>query len=270
MSFIYLWIAAQIIGEMLPISSSGHLALLECFLKKYKNFDIHAFFEKQKVPIKDVYYFLHVPTLIVITLYFGMSWISLVFHKGSVEIKPIIWVFIADCIVALFYFGLQRIKVNFPLIIGFIITVLALFFTAFCSVNGSNLEWQYHDALLLGIAQGIALLPGISRLAFTCAAGCWLGYSLVDSFFLSWTIQAPLMAAACAKSIIDLIRSGKLAQLLNPRSGLVMLVSGIASGAAFMLMVYMIHANTFFWWGLYMFIPMMFWFMVRDPSTGSG
>ena len=256
MFYIYIWIAAQIIGEMLPISSSGHLALLECFFKIHKNFDTNAFFEKQKIPLKDVYYFLHLPTLIVVTLYFGMRWISLVFHNGNIEFKPILWVFVADCVVALFYFGWQRIKINFPLVVGFAITMLALFFTAFCT-SGSQIEWQYRDALLLGIAQGIALLPGISRLAFTCAAGCWLGYSLVDSFFLSWAIQAPLMAAACAKSIIDLARAGKLAQLLNLRMGLVMLVSGIASGAAFMLMVYMIHANTFFWWGWYMFIPMM-------------
>jgi undecaprenyl pyrophosphate phosphatase UppP len=297
MILIYLWICAQIILEMVPISSSSHLLMLQNFFKRSYKVDIEDFFAHKKIPLKTIYYFLHGPTLVVVFWYFAPQWFSFVFKNNTVNMQPLIWIGIADSITLIFYLCMQhtnplslikkavrldrgpqarverssfapspssgapstRTGKSYSLTSGFIITMLCLFYTAWCSGGKSILEWQYADAIILGCAQAIALLPGISRLAFTCAAGCWLGYSLPDAFCLSWLIQAPLMAVACAKSIKDLISTGKLSQVLNLRMGLVMLVSGMVSMALFMLVTYMVTTGTFFWWGWYMFLPIMFY-----------
>ncbi len=246
MNFIYFWIAAQIILEMLPVSSSTHLYLLQEFFKKRYNV----------VTLKDFYYFLHLPTLIIVTTYFGRSWLQLLFDAGTLNVKPLIWVMIADGITGITFLLMRKSKKEFPIYIGLCVTACALWLTAWCLSTHSIGVWQYHDAIILGIAQSAALLPGISRLAFTCSVGCLLGFSLIDSFFLSWLMYAPLMAAACAKSILDLYKQHALKQLLNPPVLLVIIMSGVVSYVVFMAVTMMINANTFFLWGWYMMLPL--------------
>ena len=257
--FIYCWIFAQIVLEMLPISSSSHLAILQSLFKKYFSFDVNNYFADKKIAIKPVYYYLHFPTLFIVLLYFGKHWLSLVFHDSIIDPTPIIWVMIADIITVLLYIMMHVIRIPFSIRIGFFITAMALFSTAWCAGGQPIIQWHYSDAIILGLAQGIALLPGISRLAFTCAAGCWLGFSLIDAFCLSWLIQAPLMFAAFAKSIKDLLQTGRLHEILNLPMSLAMLVSGGISYAVFLLVVSMINLHILYFWGWYMIVPFVVW-----------
>ena len=246
MIFIYFWIAAQIIVEMLPVSSSTHLYVLQEFFKK----------RFTAIELKDFYYFLHLPTLIIITAYFGRSWLQLVFDAGTLNVKPFIWVIIADGITGISFLLMRKSKKEFPVCAGLCITAAALWLTAWSCGTRSIGVWQYHDAIILGFAQSVALLPGISRLAFTCSVGCLLGFSLVDSFFLSWLIYAPLMAVACAKSILDLYKQHALKQLLNLPIALVIIISGVVSYLVLIMITMMITTNTFFLWGWYLMLPL--------------
>lgn len=252
---IYIWMAAQIILEMFPISSSGHLQLLEVFYKKYADLDIPDFFKQRAVTLKTIYYFLHGPTLFVVLIYFFSQWYSLVFSIHGLNMRPILWVAIADFITLLLYLLLQRIKIPFSLGIGFIVTMMSLFYTAWWP-GSKLLNWHYTDALIVGFAQGVALLPGISRLAFTCAVGCFLGFSLYDAFCISWLIQVPLMAAAFAQSIWKLWGTNKLKQLINMPLALIILISTAVSWMVLQIMIQAIHANLFFVIGWYMIIPL--------------
>jgi undecaprenyl pyrophosphate phosphatase UppP len=278
MLFISFWIAAQIILEMLPISSSGHLWLLRTVFKHFYAFDVERYFStrskdlapsergiQKNIDIKTVYYFLHGFTLAVILLYFGTQWIGFVFHDATIDFKPLLWVGVADSITAFFYFLLQKKTLNIPLSCGFIITALCLFLTAWCSGTLPITEWNFMEAVILGLAQSVALLPGISRLALSVAVACWLGFSLIDTLSLSWMIQAPLMGAACAKSSYELLKTCNYQQLLNLRMGLVMLISSGISWYALRLVVYTVQENMLYLFGWYMFVPLIVWGLMH-PS----
>ena len=256
MFYVYVWIAAQIIIEMLPISSSGHLELLELFLKKFAGFDIKKAFPNPD-PVKAFYYFLHGQTLIIICGYFFSRWCQLIVSPRGIQL--ILCLIIADLITLCCYFLFQKIKIRFPLGLGFLITALALFSTAWCSGDISIELLSFTDAAILGLAQGLALLSGISRLALTCSIGCWLGFSLIDAFFLSWMLQAPLMAGAFAKSLKDLYELGALKQVLNLPMSLVMLGSSGISAVIMGILVLMIRNNTYYYFGWYMLVPLLLW-----------
>ncbi len=276
MLFISLWIAAQIIFEMLPISSSGHLWLLQTVFKHFYAFDVEGYFStrlkclprsergiQKNVDIKTVYYFLHGFTLAVILLYFSKQWVGFVFHDATIDIRPLIWIGIADAITVFFYLLLQKKPFVFTLGLGFSITALCLFSTAWCSGNVPITEWNLIHAVILGGAQSIALLPGISRLALSVAVACWLGFSLGDALSLSWMIQAPLMGAACAKSSYELLKACNYQQLLNLQMGLVMLISSGISWYALQLVVYTVQENTLYLFGWYMLVPLVIYGGIR-------
>jgi len=256
--------ATQIILEMLPISSSSHLLVFEKLVKRYFSCDIAKFFAQRNLTLKTIYYYLHVPTLIIVLLYFSSSWWSFIFHDQIIDFRPLIWIAIADSITLLFYLSMQYYHYTFTLRFGLLISAVALFSTIWCFGNKSIELWYYSDAFILGCAQGIALLPGISRLAFTCAVGCWLGFSLTDAFSISWLIQVPLMGAASLKSILDLWQARRLNEVLNLPISLVMLISGSISYIAFLMVVYMIKMQIFYLWGWYMVLLFLIWGWLKD------
>jgi|GEM_PF-3047159 undecaprenyl-diphosphatase len=263
MILIYLWIALQIIIEVLPISSSGHLQLFEGIVSKYANLDIKNFFAVRKINIQDIYYFMHLPTVGAILICFGASWYSLFFNHIQSGMQLLLMIGIIDCITALLYWIKKRYQLSWPLGIGFVITACCSFFIAFHAQGMRLLSLNFFDAIILGVMQGIALLPGISRLALTTATACFLGFALPQAWSLAWLIYMPLMIAASAKSIIKLILTNKLNELLNPRVAFVMLGSGIVSLVIVQWITWFIQPTLFFFFGLYMVMPLAVWLLLR-------
>src|SRR3990172_6146444 len=169
MSIVLLWIATQIITESLPISSSSHIKLLEIFFNWQP--DVPAHFDD----------FLHGPSLIVIALFFFNRWYGLLlggFQTISLLYATVVRVVIAATVTVAIYFFLHVVPLqqHFPLLIGLIITMLSLFSLWWCSRDNYESP-TITKAVVLGFAQGVALLPGISRLGFTYVVAHWLQWS---------------------------------------------------------------------------------------------
>ncbi len=81
------------------------------------------------------------------------------------------------------------------------------------------------DALALGLAQACALVPGISRNGATLAAARWRGFTREDANVLSRHVALPLIAAATALKGTRLLRRG-----LPPRTGAAF---ALGTGASF-------------------------------------
>lgn len=79
MVLVYIWIALQIIIEVVPISSSGHLQLFQEILWQYRTINIADFLSKRGIVIEQLYYLMHLPTLIAVLICFWSSWITLFF-----------------------------------------------------------------------------------------------------------------------------------------------------------------------------------------------
>ncbi len=64
------------------------------------------------------------------------------------------------------------------------------------------------DALLIGLAQSLALLPGVSRSGSTLTAGLLRGMRRADAARFSFLLGMPITAAAGAKGLFDVLQAG--------------------------------------------------------------
>ncbi len=95
-----------------------------------------------------------------------------------------------------------------PLLVAvtLIITGLMLLATRFISRQQSDLTaWK---ATLIGLAQALALLPGISRSGSTISTALFLGISQEQAARFSFLMVLPLIAAATGLEIMDLLEVG--------------------------------------------------------------
>lgn len=205
----------QGIAEFLPISSSGHLAVA-----------------KELLHLRDVPMFydiiLHIATLLAIFIvYWKTIWrlittaVRFIFRKTDASDKNDLN-FIASVLIATFFtavigFALKDLVENLPVkIISllFIVTGILLLVcdkfaenkTAVASVvvENKNTTIKLRSAVIVGIVQGLAVFPGISRSGSTISAGllCGIRRSRIAEF--SFILSIPSILGAF---ILDLVGS---------------------------------------------------------------
>ncbi len=72
------------------------------------------------------------------------------------------------------------------------------------------------QALLIGLAQGLAIAPGISRSGATIAAGRFSGFSRADAARFSFLLATPVIAGAGGLQLVKLAASGTLGEAFGP------------------------------------------------------
>jgi len=200
--FLFL-VSAQIILESFPISSSGHLLLIENF--------IHLFYPDAYISVFNniiVSHFLHGPTALVLAIFFYDRWSFLLFHIKrcwAIILKLIFFAFVADLITFPFFIFLRKIIdcSFFPIGIGFLISAAALFSLNFCQRKTYS-RLTISKVAIIGVAQGISLLPGISRFGLTFVTACCLGIRPSKAFAFSFAIQWPLIMFGFLESLLFL------------------------------------------------------------------
>lgn len=205
----------QGIAEFLPISSSGHLAVA-----------------KELLHLRDVPMFydiiLHIATLLAIFIvYWKTIWrlittaVRFIFRKTTEadknDLNFIAAVLIATCFTAVIGFALKDLVENLPVkIISllFIVTGILLLVcdkfaenktaVASVAVENKNTTIKLRSAVIVGIVQGLAVFPGISRSGSTISAGllCGIRRSRIAEF--SFILSIPSILGAF---ILDLVGS---------------------------------------------------------------
>ncbi len=145
----------QGVAEWLPISSSGHLVLFESWLSiKEANLSFDVF--------------LHVASLLVILLFFKKQIIDIIKapFDSKENLKANWWWFIiiSNIFTAIIGYSLYQNIESFRTVASvsnwFLVTAILLLSSKF--VKGEkSLTWKH--AIVLGIVQGLAVLPGLSR-----------------------------------------------------------------------------------------------------------
>jgi len=187
----------QGITEWLPISSSGHLALTQVFLGLK---EVPIFFDVM----------LHFGTLLVVLAFFRQNiadsireWRKFKYEReGKFLIKVLLGV-VPTALVGIVV-G-EVLKQFFTDILAVSAALLITGSVLFASkhVEEGNDEVGFHQAFLIGVAQGISLIPGISRSGFTIAVGLLLGIKREEAFKFSFTIFVPAVLGALAKTFLD-------------------------------------------------------------------
>ena len=244
---LFLWILIQIIGESLPISSSGHVQLMQ----KIGNISL------QNAWIVD--FLLHGPTIIILLLCFFSIWWKNIFSAHKFK-EALCFVFIADLITTIFWalkISSYSLVQSYFLPIGFCITAVCLYFSYYVQ-GDKKFEWSKGDAVILGLVQAVSLLPGISRFAATYWASIWLRYEKRTAVSISFLIQLPLLCAGFLKGGLALRNDPALfISLMQLWVFLTVLLASIISYFLFCLILRLIEKNRLWYGAYYMIIPII-------------
>ena len=190
--------------EFLPISSSGHLVLVQGLLPGFS----------QPGVLFDVT--LHIGTLVAVCLYFWRDlWNMLLsllspHREEAEENRRLLWLLIVGSVPTALI-GLlfrKQFEAMFNDIFGagiwFIITGILLFLTDRVMTPGRPLSaMKGLDGVIIGIAQGLAIIPALSRSGATIAAGVFLGLERGLLVRYSFLLSIPAVAGAFVLELIS-------------------------------------------------------------------
>ena len=185
----------QGVSEFLPISSAAHLILAS---------NIYEF--KNQSLLIDIS--LHLGSLLAILFYFRNEIFNLknnlnLFYKIIVATLPLI-------ITGYFLYstGIIYELRNIKVIVWTTFAGAILLYIADRRKIFNNLEnsFNFKSALIIGLFQIIALIPGTSRAGITITAGRILGFDRTDSTKISFYLSIPALAGASAIGIKDLLK----------------------------------------------------------------
>jgi len=206
----------QGLAEFLPISSSGHLAIAQNLLGMET--EVPVFF--------DV--LLHLGTLlavfvaywkdiceIVVEFFRGVG--DIVHHTTPKQVPParrmILLIIVATLpLVAVLPFhekvqalGDNMVFVGAALVVtGFLLFACDLVRKGRKTAKSATLI----DALVVGVGQAIATMPGISRSGMTITAGCFCGYERSFAVRFSFLMSIPAILGANVLSLVDAFKDG--------------------------------------------------------------
>ena len=207
----------QGVAEFLPISSSGHLAIARNLLNMEGAGDIPEFF--------DV--LLHLGTLVavfvaywsdirdmVVELFRG---IGLARRSTPTPVPPARRMILLIVIGTLPLFAVLPIRKtvqglgdNMYFVGAALIFTGILLFLCDRVRKGRKTERSatWLDALLVGVGQAVATLPGVSRSGMTITAGCFVGYERRFAVRFSFLLSIPAVLGANILSIKDAVAAG--------------------------------------------------------------
>lgn len=241
----------QGLSEFLPISSSAHLALTPWLLgwpAPGLAFDVA----------------LHLGTLIALVWFFWQEWITLgkaffsILRKRKLETESerrVAFVVVATIPGALAGYLLQdyaKTIFRTPVLTGVMLIVMGVILWA---VDRSarqdrgitNMGWR--DAILIGLAQMFAIVPGVSRSGSTITAGRALGLTREAAAVFSFLLSLPIITAAVVFEGRHAIENGITAPIV---AGVI--ASAISGWLAISVLLKFISRNSYGVFALYRLI----------------
>lgn len=198
----------QGLSEFLPVSSSAHLVFTSNFYKVFKNIPI------AEQSTQEVFFdiMLHLGTLIAVLIYFrkdiweickALSEALKSRDFSSYNAKLGVYIIagtVVTIVLALPFNEVANHLVFHPALVGglLIITGGVLFYSEYLSKkreqNSSSLNLK--QSLLIGLAQGFAVLPGFSRSGWTIATGLFTGLDRPTAARYSFLLSIPIILGA--------------------------------------------------------------------------
>jgi undecaprenyl-diphosphatase len=228
----------QGLTEFLPISSSGHLILVPWL------FNWHFLLENPGLN-KTFDVALHLGTFVAVLAYFWrevvrliVAWFRSIGRRSLAEPEAkLAWLLLVSTIpAALVGVALESFitdQLGRPWIIAVAMIVFAGFMYAVDHIakldrDLGSLGWG--GAVLIGVAQALALIPGVSRSGVTMMAGLLLRFDRESAARYSFLLSIPVIGGAAAFKALEVAKDGLPAGTATPF--LVGMVSAAVSGLA--------------------------------------
>jgi undecaprenyl-diphosphatase len=200
----------QGLTEFLPVSSTGHLVLAE----------------KAMGVSQDRYGLsfdaaLHLGTLLAVLAFFGTTWIRL-FTGGLRTLRErslrdaegrLAWLIVLGTIPAAVAGAFLETTIEDAFREPLLVAVMLIVFSAVFVVaeargrqrrDTSQLGWA--DAAIIGVAQAVALVPGVSRSGATISAGLLRDMERREAATFAFLLSAPVIAGAGLKQLASVVR----------------------------------------------------------------
>jgi undecaprenyl-diphosphatase len=200
----------QGLTEFLPVSSSAHLILVPWLLKWQEDPGL-AF---------DVV--LHLGTLLALVIFYWREWLEMVLSlaNGDRVRRRLLFLLIAasvpGAIIGVLLEKQAETIFRSPILISVTLATLGLILwaaDAFGSKKRKIDDLTFVDALLIGLSQALAIIPGVSRSGATITTARFLGIDRPDAANFSFLMATPIIAGAGLLEARKFLHSGLTAQL---------------------------------------------------------
>lgn len=210
----------QAVTEFLPISSTAHLALVPWLLRHHGWQDPGLEFDVA----------LHLGTLLAVLAYFWRLWVRVVFAgfglappvapaagvpDEAVADRRLLWLLALGTIpagvagLALEKYVKSTLRSPFVMAASLILVALVMAYGERIARPTRGLkDLRLGDSLLVGGAQAVALIPGVSRSGITITAALVRGYRRDSAARFSFLLATPVVAGAAAVEGLHLLRHG--------------------------------------------------------------
>jgi undecaprenyl-diphosphatase len=256
--------AVQGVTEFLPVSSDGHLTVVQFLFAHLQGRTVSGAENK----FFDV--MLHLGTLAAIIVHYreavatglrgllGSTDVPPEFRRASV-VRVGLLAFVATLpLIPDALFLKKLIEQAFQSLsatgVGFLITAAVLGLTLRLSGGQKGpAQTTWLDALLIGIAQAFAPLPGVSRSGLTIAAALALGFSRTWSVGFSLLMAVPAILGAAVFEIKDVdpatLTGDRLAQIVAAT-----VLAGLVGYAAIVWLVRIVRGGRLWYFSVYLII----------------
>ncbi len=200
----------QGLTEFLPVSSSAHLALAPWLLgwkDQGLTFDIA----------------LHIGTLVAVGAYFFKPWVQVLAQGFGLnwgqdeqlkQNRQLLWYLAAGSLpvgIAGFLLKEQAETWRNPFLIGGVLIGVGLLMALAENLTRARRgldEVRWWDAMVIGVAQALAIVPGTSRSGITITAALFRDMDRPSAARFSFLLSTPAIAGAAAKALHDLMKGG--------------------------------------------------------------
>lgn len=207
--------ALEGLTEFLPISSTGHLIIAR---------EVFGFVTTNDLAVDAV---LQLATILALVFYFrrelfalARTAFALVSRKAAGVAETTLLVGVVVGTIPALVFGLMledlmatafrsATLVAYALIAGSAIMLAAEWLRPKVAITIPDISWR--RAVVIGLFQSLALIPGMSRSGMTTAGGMFLGLSRADSTRFGFILSIPILVGAGTKKALELVATGATA-----------------------------------------------------------
>ena len=238
----------QGLTEFLPVSSSGHIELGKAIL---------GVETKENILFTVVVHFATALSTIVIFRKDILELLKGIFQfewneESKFAVKVIISMIPAAIVGVYFEKELESLFKGNILLVGCMLIVTAILLYFADKAKNTHKKVSYSNAIIIGIAQAIAMLPGISRSGATISTSVLLGNDKTKAARFSFLMVVPLIFGKIAKDIYDGELSLESAQIIPLSAGF--LAAFIAGLFACTWMINLVKKSKLTYFSIYCFI----------------
>ncbi len=239
------------VTEFLPISSTGHM-ILASKLMGIANSDFTKSFEII-IQLGSI--------LAVVVLYWHRIW-----HGGKELWKKVAVAFLPTAVIGFLLYKVLKtyllsnaIIVVWALALGGLALIAFEWWYAHAAARRAPKEITYKKSFTIGVAQALAIIPGVSRSGATIVAGMAMGITREAIVEFSFLLAIPTMAAATGYDFLKSSHSFNNSQLGILFIGFV--VAFISAMLSVKWLVGFIKSHTFTAFGIYRIVVALFFFI---------